>query len=170
MGNGSPPAIEGWLRHAVGADSSNDVRSSAPEHLPAETPACSDLSSIAALFVLTVSGVVFVVFPAGLLRRGQLYGGPGQLHHRRAADSHGHDHGRLDPFERTGWPENGTKDGSQEYFGWFQYEFWRFVFVQQEVAKLAMTAIEFPPMQKGASFNLDAVKAKIEAARAAMAK
>ena len=28
-----------------------------------------------------------------------------------------------------------------------------------------MTAIEFPPMQKGASFNLDAVKAKIEAAR-----
>ena len=23
---------------------------------------------------------------------------------------------RLDPFERTGWPENGTKDGAQEYF------------------------------------------------------
>ena len=77
---------------------------------------------------------------------------------------------RLDPFERTGWPENGTKDGAQDYFGWFKYEFWRFVFVQQEVAKLAMTAVEFPPMQKGASFNLDAVKAKIEAARAAMAK
>ena len=37
------------------------------------------------------------------------------------------------------------------------------MFVQQEVAKLVMTAIEFPPMQKGASFNLDAVKAKIEA-------
>ena len=33
-----------------------------------------------------------------------------------------------------------------------------------------MTAVEFPPMQKGASFNLDAVKAKIEAARAAMGK
>ena len=77
---------------------------------------------------------------------------------------------RLDPFERTGWPENGTKSGSQKYFEWFKYEFWRFVFVQQEVAKLAMTAIEFPPMQKGASFNLDAVKAKIEAARAAMGK
>ena len=42
------------------------------------------------------------------------------------------------------------------------YEFWRFVFVQQEVGKLAMTAIEYPPMQKGASFNLDAVKAQIE--------
>jgi arylsulfatase A-like enzyme len=77
---------------------------------------------------------------------------------------------RLDPFERTGWPEYGTKTGSQEYFGWFKYEFWRFVFVQQEVAKLAQTAVEFPPMQKGASFNLDAVKAKIEAAQAAMAK
>ena len=77
---------------------------------------------------------------------------------------------RLDPFERTGWPENLTKNGSQEYFSWFKYEFWRFVFVQQQVEKLAMTAIEFPPMQKGASFNLDAVKAKIEAARAAMGK
>ncbi|MGA2618339.1 MAG: arylsulfatase [Thermoguttaceae bacterium] len=71
---------------------------------------------------------------------------------------------RLDPFERTGWPENGTKSGSQEYFQWFQYEFWRFVFVQQQVGKLAMTALEFPPMQKGASFNLDAVKAKIDEA------
>jgi hypothetical protein len=38
------------------------------------------------------------------------------------------------------------------------------------VARMAMTAVEFPPMQKGASFNLDAVKAKIEAARAAMSK
>jgi len=44
------------------------------------------------------------------------------------------------------------------------------VFVQQQVEKLAKTAIEFPPMQRGASFNLDAVKAKIEAARTAMAK
>jgi arylsulfatase len=71
---------------------------------------------------------------------------------------------RLDPFERTGWPGNGTKDGAQNYFSWFQYEFWRFVFVQQQVAKLAMTAIDYPPMQKGASFNLDAVKAKIQEA------
>ena len=77
---------------------------------------------------------------------------------------------RLDPFERTGWPDSGTKIGAQQYFDWFKYEFWRFVFVQQEVEKLAMTAIEFPPMQRGASFNLDAVKAQIEAARAAIAK
>jgi Helix-turn-helix domain len=77
---------------------------------------------------------------------------------------------RLDPFERTGWPDSGTKVGAQQYFDWFKYEFWRFVFVQQEVEKLAMTAIEFPPMQKGASFNLDAVKAKIASAQAAIAR
>lgn len=71
---------------------------------------------------------------------------------------------RLDPFERFDWPENGTLNGAQNYFAWFQYEFWRFVFVQEEVAKLAMTAIEYPPMQKGASFNLEAVKEKIEEA------
>jgi hypothetical protein len=59
---------------------------------------------------------------------------------------------------------------AQEYFDWFKYEFWRFVFVQQQVEKLAVTAIEFPPMQKGASFNLDAVKAKIAAAQASIAK
>ena len=58
------------------------------------------------------------------------------------------------------------REGAQQYFDWFMYEFWRFVFVQQEVVKLAKTALEFPPMQKGASFNLEAVKAKIEAARA----
>ena len=77
---------------------------------------------------------------------------------------------RLDPFERMGWPENQSAQGSQQYFDWFKFQFWRFVFVQQQVAKLAETAIEFPPMQKGASFNLDSVKAKIAAARAEMAK
>jgi hypothetical protein len=76
---------------------------------------------------------------------------------------------RLDPFERAGWSVDQAASG-EEYFQWFKYEFWRFVFVQQQVEKLAMTAIEFPPMQKGASFNLEAVKEKIEAARAAMAK
>jgi arylsulfatase len=77
---------------------------------------------------------------------------------------------RLDPLERTGWADSGAKFGSTEYFEWFKYEFWRFVFVQQEVAKLAMTAVEFPPIQRRASFNLDAVKAKIAAAQAAMSK
>ena len=77
---------------------------------------------------------------------------------------------RLDPFERTGWPDSGTKIGTQQYFDWFRFEFWRFVFVQQQVQKLALTAIEFPPMQKGASFNLDAIKAKIAAAQASIGK
>ena len=56
--------------------------------------------------------------------------------------------------------------GNFSYFDSFVYEFWRFVFVQQEVAKLAMTAVDYPPMQKGASFNLDAVKVKIAEPRA----
>jgi arylsulfatase len=73
---------------------------------------------------------------------------------------------RLDPFERTGM-YNGRDNGSLGYYNWFVYQFWRFQFVQQQVAKLAATAIEFPPMQKGASFNLEAVKAQIEKAIAA---
>ncbi len=68
---------------------------------------------------------------------------------------------RLDPFERTGWPGNGTKDGAQQYFDWFKYQFWRFVFVQQIMGKEIQTFLEYPPMQRGASFNLDAVKAEM---------
>jgi hypothetical protein len=63
---------------------------------------------------------------------------------------------RLDPFEKMGLGDSlFAKD-------WWAYEFWRFVFVQQEVAKLAQTTIDFPPMQAGASFNLESVKRKIE--------
>src|SRR5204862_4844307 len=68
---------------------------------------------------------------------------------------------RLDPFERTGWPGNGTKDGAQQYFDWFKFQFWRFVFVQQLIAKEIRTFLDYPPMQRGASFNLDAVKAEM---------
>jgi arylsulfatase len=68
---------------------------------------------------------------------------------------------RLDPFERMGWPGNGTKDGAQQYFDWFKYEFWRFVFVQQVMAKAIQTFLDYPPMQRGASFNLDAIKAEM---------
>jgi arylsulfatase len=68
---------------------------------------------------------------------------------------------RLDPFERTGWPNNGTKDGAEQYFDWFKYEFWRFVLVQQLMGKEIQTFLEYPPMQRGASFNLDAVKAEM---------
>jgi arylsulfatase A-like enzyme len=62
---------------------------------------------------------------------------------------------RLDPFERTGFT------GSINYYNWFAYEFWRFVFVQQEIAKEAQTFLEFPPFQKGASFNLEALKEEL---------
>jgi arylsulfatase A-like enzyme len=68
---------------------------------------------------------------------------------------------RLDPFERTGWPNNGTKDGAEQYFDWFKYQFWRFVLVQQLMGKEIQTFLEYPPMQRGASFNLDAVKAEM---------
>lgn len=67
---------------------------------------------------------------------------------------------RLDPFERTGMSDG--KGGSVSYYNWFVYEFWRFVFVQQEVAKLAQTFIEFPPLQKGASFNLEDIKRRMQ--------
>jgi arylsulfatase len=70
---------------------------------------------------------------------------------------------RLDPLERTGM-YNGKDNGSIAYYNWFAFQFWRFVFVQQEVAKMAQTAIDYPPMQKGASFNLEAVKAQIQKA------
>jgi arylsulfatase len=72
---------------------------------------------------------------------------------------------RLDPYERTGLPDG--KGGSLAYYNWFAFEFWRFVFVQQEVAKAAQSLVEFPPMQKGASFNMEAVKAQIQASIAA---
>jgi len=67
---------------------------------------------------------------------------------------------RLDPFEKMNLNE------SLFAANWWAFEFWRFVFVQQEVAKLAQTALEFPPMQPGASFNLSVVKEKIEKAMA----
>jgi arylsulfatase len=68
---------------------------------------------------------------------------------------------RLDPFERTGM-YNGKDNGSIAYYNWFAYEFWRFVFVQKEIARAAQSFIEFPPMQKGASFNLSELKQKLE--------
>jgi len=68
---------------------------------------------------------------------------------------------RLDPFERTGM-YNGKDNGSIAFYNWFAFEFWRFVFVQQEIARAAQTFIEFPPMQKGASFNLEQLKQELE--------
>ena len=70
---------------------------------------------------------------------------------------------RQDPFERT--PsirgENLNTLGGGYMNDFFAREFWRFVDVQNAVGKLALTAIDYPPMQDPASFNLDAVKQKI---------
>lgn len=71
---------------------------------------------------------------------------------------------RQDPFERT----PATRGESLNHMGggymndFYAREFWRFVNVQQLVEKLAMTAIDYPPMQAPASFNLSAIKTKID--------
>ncbi|MDI1352390.1 MAG: sulfatase-like hydrolase/transferase, partial [bacterium] len=66
---------------------------------------------------------------------------------------------RLDPLERAGFTSGAN--GSFAYMNFFIHEFWRFVFVQQEVEKAALTFIDYPPMQKGASFNMESVKAQV---------
>jgi arylsulfatase len=73
---------------------------------------------------------------------------------------------RQDPFERTPSTrgESMNESGGGYINEFYAREFWRFVLVQQKVAALAETAIEFPPMQAPASFNLDAVKAQIDEA------
>lgn len=72
---------------------------------------------------------------------------------------------RQDPFER--FPMIAGETALTGAFGYgndfYAREFWRFVFVQQKVGELAKTAIEYPPMQDPASFNLDAVKKQVEA-------
>jgi len=74
---------------------------------------------------------------------------------------------RLDPFERLGM-YNGKDNGSIAYYNWFAFEFWRFVFAQQEIGKYAQTFLEYPPMQEGASFNMSALKAELEKKMEAM--
>ena len=73
---------------------------------------------------------------------------------------------RQDPFERT--PsingENLNNLGGGYMNDFYAREFWRFVQVQEYVGKLAATAVDYPPMQDPASFNLDEVKKKVEAA------
>jgi arylsulfatase A-like enzyme len=73
---------------------------------------------------------------------------------------------RQDPFERTpsirGETLNNMGGGYMNDF--YAREFWRFVLVQQTVAALAQTAIEYPPMQAPASFNLEAVKEQVQEA------
>lgn len=71
---------------------------------------------------------------------------------------------RQDPFERTpsirGESLNNMGGGYMNDF--YARQFWRFVEVQKIIGKLAETAIEFPPMQAPASFNLSSVKTHVE--------
>jgi arylsulfatase len=71
---------------------------------------------------------------------------------------------RQDPFER--YPMISGESALTGAFGYgndfYAREFWRFVLVQDKVKELAMTALNYPPMQDPASFNLDAVKKQIE--------
>src|SRR5215813_3453730 len=71
---------------------------------------------------------------------------------------------RQDPFERTPTLRGETPNEGAFGYGndFYAREFWRFVVVQQVVAKAAESAIEYPPMQEPASFNLDAVKRQIQ--------
>ncbi|XHR26848.1 MAG: arylsulfatase [Chthoniobacteraceae bacterium] len=71
---------------------------------------------------------------------------------------------RQDPFERTPLTRGETmNNGAGGYMNeFYAREFWRFVMVQKYVEKLAATAIDYPPMQAPASFNLEAIKREIE--------
>ena len=71
---------------------------------------------------------------------------------------------RQDPFERTSSIRGETLNnaGGDYVNGFMAREFWRFVLVQQVVGRLALTAIDYPPMQAPATFNLQAVKEKID--------
>jgi arylsulfatase len=70
---------------------------------------------------------------------------------------------RQDPFERTSILNYG-EGAPASFVNFGGRELWRFVLVQEVVAKLGETAIDYPPMQAPASFNLAAVKEKIQAA------
>ncbi len=91
----------------------------------------------------------------------QPYGWPGE---KLATDMPTITNLRQDPFERTssirGETLNNLGGGYMNDF--YAREFWRFVVVQQEVGKLALTAVDYPPMQAPASFNLEAVKAQVD--------
>ncbi len=71
---------------------------------------------------------------------------------------------RQDPFERTPSLDTvGTNNMGGGYMNdFYAREFWRFVLVQNRVKQLALTAIDYPPMQDPASFNLEAVKKQID--------
>jgi arylsulfatase len=93
----------------------------------------------------------------------QPYGWPGE---KVTTDMPGITNIRQDPFERTSTLRGESANtGAWGYaMDFYARQFWRFVLVQDTVAKLAQSAIDYPPMQAPASFNLDAVKRQIQEA------
>jgi len=67
----------------------------------------------------------------------------------------------LDPFERTGWPAMERKTVRSNTSIGSSSQFWRFVFVQQLMAKELRPSSITRRCRRGASFNLDAVKAEM---------
>jgi arylsulfatase len=91
----------------------------------------------------------------------QPYGWPGE---KVAVDMPIMTNLRWDPFERFSFLRGESAlNGAWGYpMDFYAREFWRFVMVQKAVFDLAKTAIDYPPMQDPASFNLDAVKKQID--------
>jgi arylsulfatase A-like enzyme len=65
---------------------------------------------------------------------------------------------KVDPFERT----LSVQDTPAALQDFYMHEFWRFVYVQQEVGKFAETFIDFPPQQTPASFNIEGIAAQVK--------
>jgi arylsulfatase len=77
---------------------------------------------------------------------------------------------REDPFERlmSVRGESMNNGGGTGYMNsFFAREFWRFIMMQEVVGVLAKSAVDFPPMQPGAAFGIQAIKVKVEKAIAA---
>jgi arylsulfatase A-like enzyme len=65
---------------------------------------------------------------------------------------------KVDPFERL----LSVKEVPAATQDFYLYEFWRFVYVQQQVATFAQTFIDFPPQQTPASFNVDQIVTQVK--------
>jgi arylsulfatase len=74
---------------------------------------------------------------------------------------------KLDPFERLAGLDSGLTGDNGSYYGsaWWNANMWRMVDMQRTVATFMDTMQEYPPMQKGGSFNLDSVKDKAKPAK-----
>jgi len=74
---------------------------------------------------------------------------------------------RQNSFERMNWPNNGFSGGSIAYWDVFKHEMWRFQIPGKVIAEYLPTLIKYPPMQTGASFDVDDLKEKVQQAIAA---